>query len=79
MTDAELDSLRRLPLPEAVRILRRSLQELERSIDDTIPAEDREAFRRAIAPFLAEHKADAAGLDELEVGVRALTPAQGTA
>ena len=74
------DRLRNLPLPEAVRALRQNLTDLEQLIDHTFPdAEEREAFRRAIAPILAKHRADAAGLDELEVKISAAAPAQGTA
>jgi hypothetical protein len=79
MTDAKLASLQHLPLPDAIRTLRRSLTDLEQLIDTHIPEEEREAFRRAIAPILAKHRADAAGLDELEVKISAAAPAQGTA
>jgi len=74
------DQLRNLPLPEAVRALRQSLTDLKQLIASTFPdEEEREAFRHAIAPILAEHRADAAGLDELEAGICANAPAQGTA
>jgi len=76
----DLDRLPNLPLPEAVQALRQSLSDLEALIDSTFPdEEEREAFRRVIAPILAEHKADAAGIDELEAGIRVMAPAQGTA
>jgi len=69
----DLDELRSMPLPEAAQALRRSLAKLEQLIDDTFPdEEERAAFRAAIAPILAEHRADAAGLDELEAGIRQL-------
>ena len=43
MTDAKLASLQHLPLPDAIRTLRRSLTDLEQLIDTHIPEEERES------------------------------------
>jgi hypothetical protein len=69
----------RLPLGEAIRALRKSYADLHQLITDTIPEEDREAFRRDVEAILAESKAGAAGLDELEAGLLGLEPPAGSA